>query len=408
LSKQRLEGTQLFEAVDTQAEPTDVPNRKNLLVAVKETTTGHLSFGAGFSSVDSLLGFVEVTQGNFDLFNPPWFMGAGQKVRLRVQIGAKREDYELSFIEPWFLGKKLQLSVDLFHRDLRFVSVNDLYEERISGATIGLTRALGSDFLIGNVNYTIESVGIHNVPTNAPRELLQEEGTRLVSKVGLSLSYDTRNSALLPDRGQLTQVRTELAGGPFGGDSDFYKLEMRTSRYFKGFLHGHVLEINGGIGVVDSYGRSSRVPLFDRWYLGGIGDLRGYRYREVGPKDQPYVIRQLVPPNDGEAPHIVPSHNEPIGGSTYWVGTAEYSVPIIDYVRFAVFYDVGMVYVDPYSFRVQNKFNHFYNDNYGFGLRLNIPHLGPLRLDYGIPITSDLSNHSSGRFQFSVGYTRPF
>src|SRR5439155_18763411 len=93
LSKQRLEGTQLFEAVDTQPEPTDVPNRKNLLVAVKEGTTGHLSFGAGFSSVDSILGFVEVTQGNFDLFNPPWFMGGGQKLRLKVQIGARREDF---------------------------------------------------------------------------------------------------------------------------------------------------------------------------------------------------------------------------------------------------------------------------------------------------------------------------
>ena len=90
------------------------------------------------------------------------------------------------------------------------------------------------------------------------------------------------------------------------------------------------------------------------------------------------------------------------------MGSAEYSVPIIDYVRFAVFYDIGMVYVDPYSFRVQNKFNKLYNDNYGFGLRLNIPHLGPLRLDYGIPITSDPANRSNGRFQFSVGYQRPF
>ena len=220
LSKQRLEGTQLFEAVDTQAEPTEVPNRKNLLVAVRETTTGHLQFGAGFSSVDSILGFVEVTQGNFDLFHPPWFMGGGQKARLRIQIGAKREDYEASFIEPWFLGKKLQLSVDLFHRDLRYLSVNDLYEERLSGATFGLTRALGSDFLIGSVAYTIESVGIHHVPTNAPRELLEEEGTRLVSKMGFSLAYDTRNSTLLPDRGQLTQLRTEVAGGPRIGPHD--------------------------------------------------------------------------------------------------------------------------------------------------------------------------------------------
>jgi len=406
LSKQRIEGTQLFEVVETQPEPTDTPNRKNLLVAVKETTTGHLSFGAGYSSIDSILGFVEVTQGNFDLFNPPWFMGGGQKMRLKVQFGARRQDYEASFVEPWFLGKKLALSVDLFHRDLRFLSVNNLYEERLTGASVGLSRALGSDFLIGSVNYTIESVGILNVPTNAPQALREEEGTRLVSKVGLGLAYDTRNSVLLPDKGQFTKFSTEVAGGPFGGDSDFYKLDLRTSRYIRGFFPGHVVELGAGIGVVDRYGNSARVPLFDRWYLGGIDSLRGYRYREVGPRDEPQVIRQHS--DRGDIFTVIPSHNEPIGGSTYWVGTAEYSVPIIEFVRFAVFYDIGMVYVDPYSFHVQNKLNMLYNDNYGFGLRLNIPHLGPLRLDYGIPITSDPANRSSGRFQFSVGYTRPF
>jgi len=164
--------------------------------------------------------------------------------------------------------------------------------------------------------------------------------------------------------------------------------------------------------VVDSYGNSPGVPLFDRWYLGGIDSLRGYRYREVGPRDPPHPIKQLI---NGQLETIstIPSRNEPIGGGTYWVGTAEYSVPIIDYVRLAAFYDIGMVYPDPYSFRVQHlsngyKLTSLYNDNYGIGLRLNIPHLGPLRLDYGIPITSDPANRSNGRLQFSVGYQRPF
>ena len=302
----------------------------------------------------------------------------------------------------------MQLSVDFFHRDLRYLSVNDLYEERITGTTIGLSRALGSDFVIGSLNYTIESVGILNVPTNAPFELREEEGTRLVSKVGAGIAYDTRNSTMLPNRGGLTQLRGEVAGGPLGGDSDFYKLDLRTSRYFKGFFKGHVLELNAGIGVVDSYGSSSRVPLFDRFYLGGIDSLRGYKYRRVGPRDEPQLVRQGLDGQPGEIVRVIPSQNEPIGGSTYWTGTLEYSVPIIDFVRFAVFYDIGMVYVDPYSFRVQNKLNRLYNDNYGFGLRLNIPHLGPLRLDYGIPITSDPQNRSNGQFQFSVGYVRPF
>lgn len=409
LSKQRLEGLNFFERVETQPEPTEgLPNRRNLVVAVNEKTTGNFTIGAGFSSLDSLLGFVEVTQGNFDLLNPPWFTGGGQKLRLRAALGTERQDYQLTLIEPWFLGRKLQASVDLYHRDLNFVSADDTYSERRTGARFGLTRALGSDFLIGGVSYTIENVGIdldpslHGpllvretlpgggqvirvVPPNASEDILSEAGDRLVSKVGLSLAYDTSNNALLPDRGQRTEWRGELAGGPFGGDTDFYKIELRHARFIKGFYEGHVLEVAGRVGVVERYGDSERVPLFDRWFLGGLDSLRGYRYREVGPKD---------------------SEEEPIGGSTYWFGTAEYSIPIIERLRFALFYDIGMVYPDAYSFSRKNFNTGVYNDNWGFGLRLNLP-IGPLRLDYGIPIRSDPNNDSSGRFQFSVGYTRP-
>ena len=386
LSKRRLEGLQFFERVDTQAEPTDVPDRKNLVVAVDERNTGNVALGAGFSSVDSILGFIELTQGNFDLFNPPWFMGGGQKFRLRTQVGARRQDYELTFVEPWFLGRKLAFSTDLYHRELRYVSRNDLYDERRTGARFGLTRALGSDFLIGGISYTIENIGIFDVPTNAPPTILEEEGDRLVSKVGLSLAYDTRNSVQLPDRGQRTEVRAELAGGPFGAETDFYKLELSSHWFFPGLMEGHVLEVAGGVGAVESYGDSDRVPLFDRYFLGGIHSLRGFRYRDVGPKEE----------------------EEPIGGGTYWLGSVEYSVPLIERLRFAVFYDIGMVYEDAFSFDEEDNNTGLYNDNWGLGLRLNIPHLGPIRLDYGIPIQADEDNESSGRFQFSVGYTRPF
>jgi outer membrane protein insertion porin family len=305
---------------------------------------------------------------------------------LRIQIGAERQDYLLSFIEPWFLGKKLEFSSDLYHRELNYVSYDDLYDERRTGARFGLRRALGSDFLIGGVSYTIENVGIFDVDEDASDEIKMEEGDRLVSKVGFSLSYDTRNSVVLPNAGQRTEFRSELAGGPFGADTDFYKLEVRSARYLPGFFKGHVIEIGGRIGVVESYGDDDRVPLFDRWFLGGIFDLRGYRYRDVGPKDET---------------------GEPIGGSTYWFGTVEYSLPIIERLRFALFYDVGMVYQDAYSFTVKGFDTGKYNDNWGVGLRINLP-IGPLRLDYGIPITSDAENESSGRFQFSVGYTRDF
>jgi outer membrane protein insertion porin family len=396
LSKRRLEGMQFFDRVDTQAEPTDVPDRKNLIVGVEERNTGNIALGAGFSSVDSILGFVELTQGNFDLFNPPWFMGGGQKFRLRMQVGARRQDYELSFIEPWMFGRKLAFSVDLYHRELRYVSRNDLYDERRTGMRLGLTRSLGSEFvsrlfgpqteLIGGISYTIENIGIFDVPDTAPPAILAEEGDRLVSKVGLTFALDSRNSVQLPNRGQRTEFRADLAGGPFGAETDFYKLELSSHWYFPGFYEGHVLEVAGAVGAVESYGDSERVPLFDRYFLGGIHSLRGFRFRDVGPKEL----------------------EEPIGGGTYWLGSIEYSVPIIERLRFALFYDIGMVYEDAFSFDEKNNNTGMYNDNWGLGLRLNIPHLGPIRLDYGIPIKSDPDNESSGRFQFSVGYDRPF
>ena len=412
ISQQRLEGLQFFDKVDLRPEPTDPPivGRKNLVVGVEEKNTGNMTMGAGFSSVDSVVGFVEVSQGNFDLFNPPNFTGGGQKFRLRVQLGTERQDYEAEFIEPWFLGRKLQLSVDLYRHDLNFQSLENLYDEVQTGGRVGLTKALGSDFLIGSVGYTLEDVGIllnsHTVRSNAPpvpipgqqvvpNAIQNESGYNLISKFDLSLAYDTRNSVTLPNKGQRT-VATATVAGPFPGDRDYYKLEAKTAWYFRGFYPSHVLEIVGKTGVADSYGSTGDVPFYDRYYLGGPDSLRGFRYRSVSPRERPF------PPDPAGS-------REPVGGDTYWFASAEYSVPIIQSdkergvgLRFALFYDIGNVMANPYSYNFSD-----FLDNWGVGLRLNLP-IGPLRLDYGIPIHHDRWNSGSGQFQFGVGYTRQF
>jgi outer membrane protein insertion porin family len=390
VSKHRLEGLQYFEKVDTRAEPTDppIPNRKNLVVGVEEKNTGNMTLGAGFSSVDSIVGYVEVSQANFDLFKPPTFTGGGQKIRLRVQMGTERQDYLMSFIEPWFLGRKLSLGVDAYHRVLNYQSIHELYDETRTGGRVGLTRALGSDFLIGSISYTLEDVGIVHVLPTAPPSIKAEAGHSLLSKFGASLAYDTRNNALLPDRGQRTEISSEIAGGILG-DKEFYKVEFRTAWYFKGLAAGHVLELVGRAGVADAFGDTADVPFYERYYLGGISSLRGYEYRGVGPREASIY------------------GFEPVGGDTFWFGSAEYSIPIVERVRLAVFYDIGMVYPDAFSLDPQ-KFPYdtgWYNDNWGIGLRLNLP-IGPLRLDYGIPLTHDRESGGSGKFQFSVGYTR--
>ena len=404
LSKQRLENLQYFEKVDARPEATDVANRKNLVVGVEEKNTGNLTMGAGFSSVDAVVGFVEVSQGNFDLFHPPNFTGGGQKFRLRVQLGTQRQDYLISFIEPWFMGRKLQFSVDLYRHDLNFQSLESLYDETRTGGRVGLTKALGSDFLIGSVGYTIEDVGIAFngavlrdedggpvVDPDIPETLLAEQGSAIVSKLDASIAYDTRNSVTLPNKGQRTEL-TAILAGPFPGEKDFYKLELKSAWYFKGPFNGHVLELGGRMGVADNYGNSTtNVPFYDRFYLGGLYSMRGYRYRSISPRDE------------------TSGSKEPIGGNTYWFGSAEYSVPIFQSekergvgMRFAVFYDIGSVKLDSYDVDFAD-----YSDNWGVGLRLNLP-IGPLRLDYGIPLNHDKFNGGSGRFQFGVGYTREF
>ena len=408
VSKQRLEGLQYFEKVDTRQEATDPPitGHKNLVVGVDEKSTGNLTMGAGFSSVDSIVGFAEVYQGNFDLFHPPTFTGGGQKFRLRVQIGTERQDYLVSFIEPWFLERKLAFGVDLYHRQWNFQSLDNLYDETRTGARISFTRALWKDFLIGTLSYTLEDVGISFndsatrarivevpgqggapptfivVPGNTPEALWNEAGHSLLSKAGASIAYDTRGGGLLPNRGQRTELFGQFVGGPLGGDKEFYTLELKTAWYFRGFLPSHIIEIAARTGVAESL-QDEDVPFYERFYLGGLYSLRGFKYRSVSPRE-------------GDI-------SEPIGGDTYWFGSFEYSVPIIERLRFAVFYDVGNVAAKPYDYTDMSHFN----DNWGVGLRLNLP-IGPLRLDYGIPIHHDEFNGSSGRFQFGVGYTREF
>ncbi len=413
VSKSRLEQMQYFEKVDTTTEDTEIANRKNLVIGVEEKRTGNFILGAGFSSIDSLVGYVEVFQGNFDLFNFPSFTGGGQKARLRLQAGTRRQDYVATFIEPWFLGRRLSLSTELYHRQLNFLSDN--YNQSQTGGRVGLTRQLPFN-VVGGISYTLERVAIdfdESYQQQFPDTvLLEEAGSRYVSRVGLTLAHDTRNSVQLPTRGHRVEFLPELAGGPFGGDSDYYRLEVRASQYWnpgrifteasfwQDVFDGHVLELTGRAGVVQAYGdgdrnRRDRVPLFDRWYLGGLYSLRGYRFRQVGPRD--------------------PVSGEPVGGGTYWFGGAEYSVPIIERLRFAVFYDIGMVYPEAYSFNPQDfvdsngekQTTRLYNDNWGIGLRLNLP-IGPLRLDYGIPISHDSRSSGGGRFQFGVGYTRDF
>jgi outer membrane protein insertion porin family len=406
ISKQRLEGLQYFSRVETEPEPTEPPiaGRQNLDVNVEERNTGKLTVGAGFSSVDSLVGFAEIEQDNFDLFHPPNFTGGGQRARLFMQLGSERQDYEVDFTEPWFLNRKLALNVGLYRHDWRFDSPNNIYDETHTGASASLTRALWSDFLMGTIGYDIEDVGIslnsgwhggeNDFPLppilpNVPSAILNQTGDHLFHHFTASLAYDTRNSTELPNGGQRTEFDPEFVTG----DSTYYKLQVKSSWYFRGLSKSHVIQLSGIIGMADGLG-GDEVPFYDRYFLGGLYNLRGFKYRNIGPRDPFYGIYPTMP-------------DEPIGGDSYWFGSVDYYIPLIEKengvsLRMDFFYDAGSVSADSYSFSGP------FDDDAGLGFLLNIPHLGPLQLYYGIPINHDQNNSAAGKFQFGFGYHREF
>jgi outer membrane protein insertion porin family len=385
-SKARLNNLNYFSKVDLYPSETGNPAERDLNVVLEEKRTGSLNFGAGFSSVDSLLGFVEVTQGNFDAGRWPNFTGGGQKFRSRVQYGAKRKDAVIGLTEPYFLDRKLSLGGELFYHDNSYGS--DYYSSQSLGFELVAKKPL-TEFSFGRLGYRVEQVSVHQVEAGAPAEAarLSNLGSLVKSQVFTGITYDTRDSLFLTRKGERFDLSTFVSGGPLAGDIQIYGWNAEASKYLR-FKWDTILTLNAQAGVVDMWGSESKkngvdigVPLYDKLFLGGANDMRGFRYRHVGGRG------------------TVKDNGEPTGGKTLARATAEYTVPVVDKVRAAVFYDVGFVNAEAYDFS-----GSAYNADAGIGLRLDLP-IGPVRIDYGVPMKKDPDLSSSrGRFNFNVGY----
>ena len=370
-TKKRLENLGYFAKVETYPEETDIPGRKDLTILVQEKRTGSLSFGGGFSTVDKLVGFAELTQGNFDLLNWPSFTGGGQKFRLRLQYGTERKDFILTITEPYFLDRRLSLSGQAFYNEANYLSAD--YDQRNYGFLFELRKPITS-YMYGTLGYTLQDIEIFNVASSAPDFILSQKGTFTESKVYSSVVFDSRDNPLLSHHGRRITFSPSIAGGFLGGDTQIYGLDLEGSQYFS-LPKDTILLLNGEIATVSQWGNGNEVPIFERLYLGGSNNLRGFPFREVGPQE----------------------NGEPTGGQSMARATIEWTFPIIVKARGAIFYDTGFVNSDAWSF----GFNHLASD-IGVGLRLDLP-IGPLRLDYGYPVMRDGYN-GGGHFNFNVGY----
>ncbi len=375
-SKERLYNLGFFEEVRFDTEGGSSPNTRDLVVSVKETKTGEFSFGGGYSSIDQILGFIQVRQKNFDWQNWKTFTGAGQDLALRLELGQVRQNATLSFTEPWVFGHPYSFGFDLFRRGFdRSGSSGYFYSQRRTGGDLRLGKEF-NEYDKGLLMYKLEEVKISDIPEGASRDLKDEIGVNVTSSAALTLTHDERDNIYNPTKGYLVSGTAELAGGVLAGDKDFYKLNAVASSNHE-ILSKQILELKIRGGWVDEYGDSLKVPIYERFFLGGANTIRGYKERRIGPRDL--------------------GNNEPIGGETYWVANAEYTFPIYpDLIKGAAFFDTGSLYDQVDDFGSGDIFS-----GVGMGVRIKTP-IGPVKLDAGYPLDEVPGEGKKLRFYFDI------
>ena len=394
-SESRLRNTRFFEKVTLDDEPIASQDpelqssRRNLVVNVEEGRTGHVSFGVGFSTLEKAMMFAEFRQGNFDIMrwrSPHRLQGDGQKFRLRLKLGARSNEVRLALEEPWFMNRRVAAGFELFREKSDYYS--SYYDEMRAGFEVYFRKRL-FELVEGRLFYRLEDVIISDIGIGVPAFITNDpkydpsknEIDRTISKVGLSLTRDTRNSILFPSEGSIVTLRKEFAGGPFGGDADYGRFELQGAKFFETFTPmEQVLSIVGRTGTLGRFdGKDADVPFFEKFFLGGPYNLRGWDYREAGPQDS----------------------KEPNGGNSYSYLSAEYTFKIADPLRFAVFYDGGFLRTNDFKF-LPGDDKEGWHDNWGLGARIMVMGM-PLRLDLGFPISDPSKTGGSPQFHFSGG-----
>ncbi|MCH2062808.1 MAG: outer membrane protein assembly factor BamA [Roseibacillus sp.] len=374
-TKRRLQNLRYFKEVQVSGSPSTQPGYRDVNILLSEAKTGQVSFGAGFSSIDSIVGYLHLEQTNFDIGNPKnFFRGGGQRFSTRLQLGNERRDVRISLIEPWFMGRKLSLGGEVFYRDLLFLS--DEYDQSNAGGAIFIRRPLGRKGYI-KAEYRLEKVGI-DVEASVPpgSAFLEEDGDFLRSALSVNYVYDSRDSNMLPRRGHRFNLGASWAGGILGGDVETYSLSALGSKHWN-LPWDIIFNLNGSVTVVDAI--SGRVPIFDRQMLGGARNLRGFDTRDVGPRDS--VTGSVL------------------GGNTAAYGTAEATFPIFGQVRGAVFGDIGFVNAGSFEFSPDEI-----HSDVGIGVRATIPYFGPMALDYAFPLQGADAADDGPRLQVYVNY----
>ncbi len=402
-SKRRLENLRYFERVRYYLErvegerPKNIgdPELRDLVYEISEKNTGNFMVGIGASSVDSVYGTVELSESNFDLFNPWRFRGGGQKGLIRVEAGPRVQTYLASVTEPWFLDRQLELTVDVYRRG-RWFDMYDLYR---SGASATLSypvkfwptwQAFGRFGVRVSAEFIefddVENDRFYNsksgeVDWRAFKEEEEKYGDKWEIPFRLFWADDTRDSFLFPKKGHKINIYGELVAA----DNEYWHVGFNYRKYLTVWKkYNHVITFGLRAETLDTFGGGDKLPIYDRLFLGGPRSIRGVDYRDIAPRVWKSANKK--------------GSYEPWGGQTSWCMNIEYTVPIVKMVRFAVFTDLGSVGEDEFDFDTD-----MFCWSVGVGLRLDLEQF-PIRLDFATPIKEPDDDCDEEVFSFTVGY----
>jgi len=368
-ARKRLRALGFFKTVDIDTQPGSAPDRVIIVVKVEEQPTGELSFGAGYSTSEGVIGDISITERNL--------MGKGQYVRLGFSGSLERAQVDFSFTEPHFLDRNLAAGFDVFYKEVDFQDVAS-FSQRDAGGDIRLGFPIADNTQLG-LRYKFEKEDIFNVSSNASLAVKESAGTSNVSSVGYTVAYDTRNLPQSPTSGIFASFSQDLAG--VGGDVNYIRSVADARGYYpitnKLTLVGRVQG-----GNIEGWGGDD-VRMTDLFFKGGE-TIRGFKRAGIGPRDA------CEDPVTGDRVH--PCSKDALGGKVYWATTAELRFPfpfIPDNLGMqgAVFVDAGSLF-DPSDFAlnaVAREGSFIFDSSQvrlssGFSIIWQSP-LGPLRAD---------------------------
>jgi outer membrane protein insertion porin family len=357
-SKQRLTNLGYFEKVEVNTAPGSDKTKIVVNIDVTERPTGLFSIGGGFSSADGILGTIDLSQNNF--------LGRGWLATIKIRAGANIQQGQLSFTEPWLFDRPLAAGFDLFSTQRQFLE----YDYRTLGGGLRLSHPF-EEFWRWHLGYRLTQDDILHVKNPQDSFLRDEEGTHVTSLVSGTIARDSRDSIQTPSKGGQLAWSTELAG--LGGDHHYSKSTMFMT-YFQPVWFGHILSgrAEGGYGF--GFG-DERLPVFERFFLGGPNSIRSFKTRQISPQDE-FGTR--------------------IGGTTEVLGNVEYLIPLPFDIRLAAFFDIGNVYGFKTKFDLTDL-----RKAAGGGIRWVSP-FGAIRLDYGFNLDRR-PGEKAANFHFSVG-----